>query len=92
MPYCEGRHQEHEIEEIQKVIEYLAPMDIYLHTVIRRDSPHNYQLPPKGPEYIKSIIEWGKEYAKTNPRFKGMSFFNEVKIPDENREAVYDSI
>lgn len=92
MPYCEGRHKEHEIEEIKKVIEYLAPMDIYLHTVIRRDSPHNYQLPPKGPEYIKSIIEWGKEYSKTNDRFKGMSFFNEVKIPDENRQAVYDSI
>lgn len=92
MPYCEGRHKEYEIEEIQKVIDYLAPMDIYLHTVIRRDSPHNYQLPPKGPEYIRSIIEWGKEYSKTNSRLKGMSFFNEVKIPDENRQAVYDFV
>ncbi len=92
MPYCEGRHKEREIIEIQKVIDYLAPMDILLHTTIRRDAPHNYQLPPKGPEYIKSIIEWGKEYYKTNKRFKGMTFFNEVKIPDENRQAVYDSI
>jgi hypothetical protein len=92
LPYCEGRHEEHEIEEIQRVIDYLAPSDIYLHTVIRRDSPLNYQLPPKGPEYIKSIIEWGKEYHKTNERFKGMTFFNEVNIPDENRQAVYDSI
>ncbi len=92
MPYCEGRHKEQEIEEIQKVIDFLAPMDIYLHTTIRRDAPHNYKLPPKGPKYIKSIIKWGKEYYKTNPRFKGMTFFNEVKLPDENRQAVYDSI
>ncbi|MBE0674432.1 MAG: hypothetical protein IH591_07205 [Bacteroidales bacterium] len=92
MPYCEGRHEDNEIEEIEKIIDYLAPMDIYLHTVIRRDSPHNYQLPPKGPEYIQSIIKWGREYYKTNKRFKGMTFFNEVKIPEENRQAVYDSI
>lgn len=92
MPYCEGRHEERETAEIQKIIDYLAPMDIYLHTTIRRDPPHNYKLPPKGPEYIKSIIKWGKEYHKTNPRFKGMSFFNEVKLPEENRMAVYDSM
>jgi hypothetical protein len=52
----------------------------------------NYPLLPKGPEYVKNIIRWGKEYAKTNKQFKGMSFFNEVKIPDRNRKAVYDSI
>ena len=92
MPYCEGRHEDKEIEEMQKVIDYLDPFDIYLHTVIRKESPHNYQLPPKGPEYIRSIIAWGKEYHKKNPRFMGMTFFNEVKIPDENRQAVYDSI
>ncbi len=92
MPYCEGRNKEQETEEIMKVIDYLAPMDIYLHTVIRKVSPHNYQLPPKGPEYIKWIIDWAKEYYPANERFTGMSFFNEVKIPDENREAVYDNI
>ena len=81
MPYCEGRHEEREIYEMQKIIDYLAPMDIYLHTTIRRDPPHNYKLPPKGPEYIKSIIGWGKDYYKTSSRFKGMSYFNEVKLP-----------
>jgi hypothetical protein len=49
-------------------------------------------LPPKGPEYVKNIIEWGKAYSRRNNRFKGMTFFNEVKIPDENREAVYNSM
>ncbi len=92
LPYCEGRHLENETSEISRVIEYLAPMDIYLHTTIRREPPLNYPLPPKGPEYIKNIISWGKEYSKTNTRFKGMTFFNEVKIPDENREAVYKYI
>ena len=92
MPYCEGRHKEMETREIEKVIDYLDFPYIMLHTTIRRDPPVNYPLPPKGPKYIKSIINWGKEYAKTNKQFKGMTFFNEVKIPDENRQAVYDSI
>jgi hypothetical protein len=92
MPYCEGRHKEMETREIEKVIEYLDFPNIMLHTTIRRDPPVNYPLPPKGPEYVTSIIKWGKEYAKTNKQFKGMTFFNEVKIPDENRQAVYDSI
>ena len=92
MPYCEGRHKEHETEEIEKVINYLAPLDFYLHTTIRRDSPHNYKLPPKGPDYIKNIIRWGLQYRNQNSRFKGMMFFNEVKIPQENRDAVYQFI
>ncbi len=92
MPYCEGRHKELETREIEKVIDYLDFPYINLHTTIRREPPVNYPLPPKGPKYVKSIIDWGKEYAKTNKQFKGMTFFNEVKIPDENRQAVYDSI
>ena len=92
MPYCEGRHKESETEEIENVIKYLAPLDFHLHTTIRRDSPHNYNLPPKGPDYIKNIISWGKKYSKRNNRFKGMIFFNEVKIPQENRDAVYKYI
>jgi len=92
MPYCEGRHKEFETVEIERVIDYLAPLDFYLHTTIRRDPPHNYKLPPKGPDYIKGIIRWGQQYHKKNSRFKGMIFFNEVYIPQENREAVYTSI
>ena len=92
MPYCEGRNRDKEAEQIEKVIEYLAPLKFYLHTTIRREPPHNYQLPPKGPKYIKNIIKWGKDYFQKNERFIGMSFFNEVKIPEENRQAVYDSI
>ncbi len=92
MPYCEGRHKEQETGEVEKVIDYLDFPRIYLHTTIRREPPLNYPLPPKGPEYIKSIIQWGKEYARTNKQFKGMTFFNEVKIPNENRQAVYDSV
>ncbi len=92
MPYCEGRHVENETREIQKVIEYLDPLPCYVHTTIRRDPPHNYKLPPKGPDYIHNIIAWAQTYQKQNPRFKGMSFFNEVKLPPENRQAVYDSI
>jgi hypothetical protein len=92
MPYCEGRNKEKETEQIEKVIDLLAPMKIYLHTTIRKQPPHNYPLPPKDPKYIKNIINWGKSYFSKNERFLGMTFFNEVKIPEENRQAVYDSI
>lgn len=92
MPYCEGRNRDKEPEMIEKVIDHLAPLKFYLHTTIRRDMPRHYKLPPKGPEYVKNIIKWGKEYFKKNDRFLGMTFFNEVKIPEENRQAVYDSI
>jgi len=92
MPYCEGRHEQYETEEVERVIDYMAPLDFYLHTTIRRNSPHNYKLPPKGPDYIKNIINWGIAYGRKNKRFKGMTFFNEVNIPQENRQAVYESI
>jgi hypothetical protein len=92
MPYCEGRHKEMETSEIERVIKYLDSPNIILHTTIRREPPLNYPLPPKDPKYVKSIINWGKQYAKANKQFKGMTFFNEVKIPDQNRQAVYDSI
>ncbi len=92
MPYGEGRHREQETKELERVIDYLSPLPCYLHTVVRRDSPHNYQLPPKGPEYIKKIIAWGRAYHRQNSRLTGMTFFNEIKIPEENRKAVYDGI
>ena len=92
LPYCEGRNRDKETEMITKVIDHLSPLKFYLHTTIRRDMPRNYNLPPKGPEYIKNIIKWGKEYFEENDRFMGMTFFNETKLPDENRKAVYDSI
>jgi hypothetical protein len=92
MPYCEGRNRDKEPEMIEKVIEHLSPLKFYLHTTIRKEPPRGYPLPPKDPKYIRNIIKWGKEYFKNNDRFVGMTFFNEVKIPDENRQAVYDSI
>ena len=92
MPYCEGRHREKEGREIEKVIDYLAPLNVYVHMTIRKEMPHNYRLPPKGPKYIKQMINWGKQMFKKNDRFLGMTFFNEVKIPPENRQAVYESI
>lgn len=92
MPSCEGTHKENETKEVEKVIEYLSPNKVYLHTTIRRKPPRNYPLPPKGPKYINNIIKWGKEYFREHDRFLGMTFFNEVKIPNENRQAVYKSI
>ncbi|NOY60786.1 MAG: hypothetical protein GXO75_17905 [Calditrichaeota bacterium] len=92
MPYCEGRHRERETMELEKVIEYLSPLKIYLHTTIRRNPPRNYPLPPKDPAYIERMIRWGKNYFRENERFMGMTFFNEVNIPEENRRAVYEHI
>jgi hypothetical protein len=59
---------------------------------IRRDMPRNYNLPPKGPKYIKQMVNWAKQTFEKNECFLGMTFFNEVKIPPKNRRAVYESI
>jgi hypothetical protein len=92
MPYCEGKHREREGREIEKVVDYLAPLNVYVHVTIRKDMPRNYTLPPKGPKYVKQMVNWGKQTFEENDRFLGMTFFNEVKIPPENRQAVYESI
>ncbi|MBN1543080.1 hypothetical protein JW992_13140 [candidate division KSB1 bacterium] len=92
MPYCEGRTGENEPQMIEKVVDHLAPLPCYLHTTIRKEMPQGYALPPKDAAYVKKIIAWGKDYFSRSDRFMGMTFFNEVKIPEENRRAVYDSI
>ena len=92
MPYCEGRNRDKEPEMIEKVIEHLAPLKFFLHTTIRRDMPRGYPLPPKDPKYVKTMIQWAKEYFQKNDRMIGMTFFNEVKVPEDHRQAVYDSI
>ena len=44
-------------------------------------------------ELLKFFIAVEKIDEKSqNKNFLGMTFFNEVKIPKENRQAVYDSI
>ncbi len=92
MPYCEGRNRDKEPEMIAKVIEHLSPLKFYLHTTIRREMPVGYALPPKDPRYVRNIIKWAKEYYQKSDRFIGMTFFNEIKVPEDNRQAVYDSI
>ncbi len=93
MPYAEGRHKEQEEYELERVIAYMDPLNCYVHCTIRRNPPKDYPLPPKGPDYIKRIIRWAISYHKSHgDRFKGMSFFNEVNIPPENRNAVYEAI
>ncbi|HNR68876.1 MAG TPA: hypothetical protein PKN04_12565 [bacterium] len=92
MPYCEGRNGDKEPEMVEKVIDHLAPLKFYLHTTIRKEMPQGYALPPKDARYVKNIIAWGKECFARNDRFIGMTFFNEVKLPEENRQAVYESI
>ncbi len=92
MPYCEGRTGDNEPQMIEKVVDHLAPLPCYLHTTIRKEMPKGYALPPKDAAYVKKIIAWGKDYFSRSDRFMGMTFFNEVKIPEENRQAVYDSI
>lgn len=37
-------------------------------------------------------VAWGKPDHKCDSRLTGMTFFNEIKIPEENRKAVYDGI
>lgn len=92
MPYCEGRHREREAAELERVIGYLEPMPVLVHAVIRRESPRGYPLPPKDPAYVGGIVASCAALARREPRFRGMCFFNEVKVPPDNRQAAYDGI
>lgn len=93
MPYCEGRHRDREETELERVIDYLEPFECYVHCTIRRKPPSNYPVPPKDPAYIRRIIQWALDYYESHPhRFAGMTFFNEVNVPEENRLAVYEGI
>lgn len=91
-PYGEGRHREKETFALERIIDYLQPFDIYIHLVIRKKSPQGYPLPEASPEYIRKMIQWAREFGSQNPRLKGLLFFNEVNVPDENRTAVYKNI
>lgn len=92
MPYMEGRHQDNEECQMEKVLAYMKPLRCYIHTTIRKNPPKAYPLPPKTPGYIHRIIKWCREFCPHNPHVEGMSFFNEVNVPPENRQAIYEAI
>jgi len=92
MPYCEGRHRDREDLELERVVEYLSPMPVLVHAVIRRESPRGYPLPPKDPAYVAGLVASCAALARREPRFRGMCFFNEVRVPPDNRQAAYDGI
>jgi len=92
MPYMEGRHLDKEEIQMERVLEYMKPLTCYIHTTVRRNPPRTYPIPPKTPSYIRRIIRWFLNYYPYNSHVEGMSFFNEVNVPPENRQAIYETI
>lgn len=77
-------------QDLFSLLDHIAPNDIVLHFCVRNKALKNYNIWVKTPEIIKTIGEWIKEYMCDHSNLKGVLFFNENTVPEENREVVYE--
>ncbi|MBN2557581.1 MAG: hypothetical protein JXB33_02360 [Clostridia bacterium] len=75
--------------EFNALLDGISPNDIVLHFCVRSRALQNYGIWEKTPRIIGQIGEWIHEYRRDNENLKGILFFNENTVSDENREAVY---
>lgn len=78
--------------EFNTLLDSIFPNNIILQVCVRNKSLANYNIWIKTPEIISNIGIWVKEYRKNHPNLKGIVFFNENTVSDENRKAVYNLI
>jgi hypothetical protein len=79
-------------QDLFTLLDRIAPNDIVLHFCVRNKALKNYNIWVKTPEIIKMVGEWVKEYMCTHSNLKGVLFFNENTVPEENRKAAYELI
>lgn len=71
------------------LLDRVGPNDTVLHFCVRDKVLKNYNIWQKSPANIEEIGEWALQYAQANPHLKGILFFNENTVSDENRAEVY---
>lgn len=71
------------------LLDRVGPNDTVLHICVRDKALPNYKIWQKTPEIIEEIGDWALGYRRANGRLKGILFFNENTVSDENRTAVY---
>jgi len=77
-------------EELNAMLERLAPNPCVLHFCTRDRRPANYDLWIKTPAIIEQALRWVREYPGDN--LAGLLFFNEPATSPANRQAVYRGI
>lgn len=71
------------------LLDRVGPNDTVLHFCVRDKALNNYNIWQKTPEIIEEIGEWALQYGQANAHLKGILFFNENTVSEENRAAVY---
>ena len=79
-------------QELGAILDRTAPNDTVLHFCVRNKHLQNYKIWEKTPEIIAQVGEWIGDYRAECNRLKGILFFNENTVPEENRKAVYELV
>lgn len=78
--------------DFNTLLDSIYPNDIILQVCVRNKALSNYNIWAKTPQIIKDIGTWIKDYKSNHSNLKGVVFFNENTVSNENRKAVYDLI
>ena len=78
--------------EFNNLLDSIYPNDIILQVCVRNKSLSNYDIWIKTPQIIQNIGNWIREYKEDHSNLKGVVFFNENTVSDENRRAVYQLV
>ncbi|MBN2851933.1 MAG: hypothetical protein JXQ23_04275 [Clostridia bacterium] len=79
-------------QEYISKMDKLAPCEMVLQMCVRNKGLQNYPLWEKTPQIIAEVGEWIYDYVQQDHRLKGVVFFNENNVSDDNRNAVYQLV
>ncbi len=78
--------------QFDALLDKLTPNDMVLQMCVRSKALNNYPIWPKTPQIISQFGDWIEEYRERDDRLKGVLFFNENTVCEENRKAVYEVV
>lgn len=82
-------HFETNQEQLNALLDHVGPTDTVLHMCVRNRALKNYPIWAKTPELIAQIGQWIAKYRDDHENLRGILFFNENTVSEENRKAVY---
>ena len=85
-------HFETTKRQFDALLDKLTPNDIVLQMCVRNRVLKNYPIWAKTPQIISQFGDWIMQYREKDDRLKGVLFFNENTVCEENRKAVYEVV
>jgi len=75
--------------QLNTLLNHISPNDTVLHCCVRNKALQNYPIWAKTPALIAQIGQWIADYRSGHEQLRGILFFNENTVSEENRKAVY---